>query len=163
VRGEVRGIHRSPCRWSLPNPPFRNFANKERAFMVFLLLRYTLEIDSKSAEHPAFMLERMGAGVMISASSSTHASETMTICHIFLPIYNRRIVDTAACSIFTLPGSGSETQKSTRSQSPHPPPRDPHSRTSATSAPSFSVRAFKKIAEHRQVGNAHQRRTCHGL
>jgi len=32
--------------------------------MVFLLLRYTLEIDSKSAERPTFMLERMGGGVM---------------------------------------------------------------------------------------------------
>jgi len=32
--------------------------------MVFLLLRYTLEIDSKSAERPTFMLEWMGTGVM---------------------------------------------------------------------------------------------------
>jgi len=53
-----------PC-WILPNLLFRHFANKElKAFMVFLLLRYTLEIDSKSTERPTFMLERMGAGVM---------------------------------------------------------------------------------------------------
>ena len=32
--------------------------------MVLLLMRYTLEIDSKSAERPTFKLERMGAGVM---------------------------------------------------------------------------------------------------
>lgn len=32
--------------------------------MIFLLMRYTLEIDPKSAERPTFMSERMGAGVM---------------------------------------------------------------------------------------------------
>ena len=46
--------------------PFsRHFATKElKAFIVFLLMRYTLEMDPKSTERPAFMLERMGAGVM---------------------------------------------------------------------------------------------------
>jgi hypothetical protein len=43
----------------------RHFASRElKGFMVFLLMRYTLEIDPKSAERPTFMLERMGAGVM---------------------------------------------------------------------------------------------------
>lgn len=32
--------------------------------MVFLLMRYTLEIDSKSTERPKFSPDRMGAGVM---------------------------------------------------------------------------------------------------
>lgn len=32
--------------------------------MVFLLMRYTLEIDPESAERPTFVMERIGAGVM---------------------------------------------------------------------------------------------------
>jgi len=46
-------------------PLFRHFANRElKAFMVFLLTRYTLEIDQQSTERPTFMMERMGVGVM---------------------------------------------------------------------------------------------------
>ena len=101
---------------------------------------------------------------VISASSSTYVlSETMTICHILLRVRNRRITDAAACSILALPGFGSEAQETTWPQSHHPPPRiDLRSRTSATPAPTFSVRVFKKTTEHRQVGNAHLRRTCQG-
>ena len=32
--------------------------------MVFLLMRYSIEIDPKSAERPTFKLGRIGAGVM---------------------------------------------------------------------------------------------------
>ena len=32
--------------------------------MVFLLMRYTLEVDPKATERPTFLLERIGAGVM---------------------------------------------------------------------------------------------------
>jgi len=43
----------------------RHFAKRElKGFMVFLLMRYTLEIDPKSTERPTFLWERMGAGVM---------------------------------------------------------------------------------------------------
>ena len=46
-------------------PLSRHFATKElKVFIVFLLMRYTLEIDQKSTERPTFMLERIGAGVM---------------------------------------------------------------------------------------------------
>jgi len=43
----------------------RHFATKElKAFMAFLLMRYTLEVDPDSAERPTFVVERVGAGVM---------------------------------------------------------------------------------------------------
>jgi hypothetical protein len=88
-------------------PLSRHFANKElKAFMVFLLMRYTLEIDPKSTERPTF--KRWNGWVLVSCipevtsgSSSTPASDTMTICYIFLRVYNRRITDTVACAIFT--------------------------------------------------------------
>jgi len=32
--------------------------------MIFLLTRYTLEVDPKSSERPTFVLERIGTGVM---------------------------------------------------------------------------------------------------
>lgn len=32
--------------------------------MVFLLMRYTVEVDPKSEERPTFVWERVGAGVM---------------------------------------------------------------------------------------------------
>ena len=43
----------------------RHFAVRElKAFMAFLLMRYTLEVDPNFAERPTFVWERVGAGVM---------------------------------------------------------------------------------------------------
>ena len=45
--------------------PSRHFATKElKAFMAFLLIQYTLEVDPNSAERPTFMSERVGSGVL---------------------------------------------------------------------------------------------------
>ena len=47
------------------NSDSRHFATRElKAFMAFLLMRYTLELDPNSAERPTFVFERVGAGVM---------------------------------------------------------------------------------------------------
>ena len=35
-----------------------------KAFMFLLLMRYTLEIDPRSAERPKFRLEQVGIGIM---------------------------------------------------------------------------------------------------
>lgn len=43
----------------------RYLANMElKAFMFLLLMRYTLEIDPRSAERPKFRLEQVGIGIM---------------------------------------------------------------------------------------------------
>ena len=46
-------------------PLSRHFATMElKAFIILLLMQYTLEIDPKSAERPTFKSERMGVGIM---------------------------------------------------------------------------------------------------
>ena len=35
-----------------------------KAFMLFLLMRYTVEIDPKYAERPTLRLEQIGIGIM---------------------------------------------------------------------------------------------------
>jgi len=43
----------------------RHFAQKElKALLVLLLMKYTIEVDPKSTERPAFLVERLGVGVM---------------------------------------------------------------------------------------------------
>ena len=43
----------------------RHFAQKElKALLVLLLMKYTIEVDPKSAERPIFLEERMGVGLM---------------------------------------------------------------------------------------------------
>ena len=43
----------------------RHFATRElKAFMVLMLMQYTIEIDTNSSERPSFKWERIGAGIM---------------------------------------------------------------------------------------------------
>ncbi|KAF9646393.1 cytochrome P450 [Thelephora ganbajun] len=63
--GKIVANHSMPWGGGVSMCEGRHFANRElKAFVVFLLMRYTVEIDSKSAERPTFISERVGAGVM---------------------------------------------------------------------------------------------------
>ncbi|KAF9642831.1 cytochrome P450 [Thelephora ganbajun] len=63
--GKIVTNHSMPWGGGVSMCTGRHFATRAlKSFMVFLLIQYTLEIDSKSSERPTFVLERVGTGVM---------------------------------------------------------------------------------------------------
>ncbi|KAF9646735.1 cytochrome P450 [Thelephora ganbajun] len=63
--GKIVTNHSMPWGGGVSMCAGRHFATRAlKSFMVFLLIRYTLEIDPKSSEGPTFVLERVGTGIM---------------------------------------------------------------------------------------------------
>ncbi|KAF9642040.1 cytochrome P450, partial [Thelephora ganbajun] len=63
--GKIVANHSMPWGGGASMCAGRHFAARAlKSFMVSLLIRYTLEIDSKSSERPVFMLERVGTGAL---------------------------------------------------------------------------------------------------
>ncbi|KAF9646730.1 cytochrome P450 [Thelephora ganbajun] len=63
--GKIVANHSMPWGGGVSMCAGRHFATRAlKSFMVSLLIRYTLEVDSKSSERPTFMLERVGTGAL---------------------------------------------------------------------------------------------------